>query len=133
MQKIKAEEDQRNSNRLNGLFDENSLVYNALTGRMTAETSLVVKNLLSIGFGVSAQRQLYVMDQEKLNHFAFRVRNGDVSIDPKWPMSLKKVFQGVIDNGCIKNPAEAIQQLVQVKINSMLRSRYASVVTAHTN
>ncbi|KAG5483861.1 hypothetical protein CUR178_06858 [Leishmania enriettii] len=109
---------------------ESTLVYNALTGRMTSETSLTMQCLRDLGFGVSDQRHVVMKAPEVLNALAERVRAGTAALPAKWPVTLARVIGTVIANKNISDPAKALEQMIQVKTNSVMRSRYASVVSA---
>ncbi|CCW60437.1 unnamed protein product [Phytomonas sp. EM1] len=111
-------------------FSETTLVYNALTGRMTSEMSNSIVCLKNIGFGINEQRQIYVEKPEEINNLAERVRAGTATLPPKWPTMITNVLGGILKNPAITDPAEAIRQMIQIKVNSVMRSKYASVVTA---
>ncbi|KEG13632.1 PIF1 helicase-like protein [Trypanosoma grayi] len=106
---------------------ESTLVYNALIGRMTSETSQSVVCLKSIGFGVNAKRQVYVEKPEVLHELAQKMRNGTASLPTNWPISIVRALGVILRNRAIEDPAGAIQQMIQVKINSLAQSRYASI------
>ncbi|KAK7200687.1 PIF1 helicase-like protein [Novymonas esmeraldas] len=109
---------------------ESTLVYNALTGRMTSEVSQTMMCMRELGFGVNSQRQVNVEKPDVLNALAARVRAGTVALPAKWPVTLSRVLGSVLLNKNIDDPAKALQQMIQVKTNSVMRSRYASVVSA---
>ncbi|KPI84399.1 putative Pif1 helicase-like protein [Leptomonas seymouri] len=109
---------------------ESTLIYNALTGRMTSENSPTMASLRQIGFGVNSERQVYLERPEVLNALADRVRAGTAPLPSKWPVMLTRTVGTVIQNANISDPAQALQQMIQVKTTSMMRSRYASVVSA---
>jgi ATP-dependent DNA helicase PIF1 len=109
---------------------ESTLIYNALTGRMTSETSPTMNSLRQIGFGVNSERQVFLEHPEVLNALAARVRAGTAPLPAKWPITLTRTVGAVIQNANISDPAQALQQMIQVKTTSMMRSRYASVVSA---
>ncbi|KPA76936.1 putative mitochondrial Pif1 helicase-like protein [Leptomonas pyrrhocoris] len=109
---------------------ESTLIYNALTGRMTSENSPTMTSLRQIGFGVNSERQVYVEQPDVLNALAARVRAGTAPLPSKWPVTLTRSVGVVIENTNISDPAQALQQMIQVKTTSMMRSRYASIVSA---
>uniref|UniRef100_A0AAW3AUC7 ATP-dependent DNA helicase n=1 Tax=Leishmania utingensis TaxID=653362 RepID=A0AAW3AUC7_9TRYP len=109
---------------------ESTLVYNALTGRMTSETSVTMQCLRELGFGVNDQRQVVMQNPDVLNALAERVRAETAALPTKWPVTLARIIGAVITNKSISNPAEALQQMIQVKTNSVMRSRHTSVVSA---
>ncbi|CCW67682.1 unnamed protein product [Phytomonas sp. Hart1] len=111
-------------------FSQTTLVYNALTGRMTSEMSNSIACLKDIGFGINEQRQIYVEKPEEINKLAERVRLGTSSLPSKWPTMLTRVLGGIFKNPVITDPAEAIQQMIQIKVNSVMRSKYTSIVTS---
>ncbi|CAJ1986858.1 PIF1 helicase-like protein [Leishmania donovani] len=109
---------------------ESTLVYNALTGRMTSETSVTMQCLRELGFGVNDQRQVIMKHPEVLNALAERVRAGTSALPTKWPVTVARVISAVVMNSNISDPAKALEQMIQVKTNSVMRSRYTSVVSA---
>ncbi|CAD2222838.1 hypothetical protein AGDE_13803 [Angomonas deanei] len=122
--------EEENSRSLSSKLGENTLVYNALNGRMVSENSPSVLLLKSIGFGINHHRQMYVEHPEQINELAAGLRAGTTPIPTRWPVSLQRTLGTVLMNKSIPDPAEAIAQMMQIKINSITRSRYASVVTA---
>ena len=123
-----------NSHRHNELaaaeLRESTLIYNALTGRMTNENSPTMNSLRQIGFGVNSERQVFLEKPEVLNALAARVRAGTAPLPSKWPVALTRSVGAVIENANISDPAQALSQMIRVKTTSMMRSRYASVVSA---
>ncbi|GET86642.1 pif1 helicase-like protein, putative [Leishmania tarentolae] len=109
---------------------ESTLVYNALTGRMTSETSVTMQCLRELGFGINDQRQVIMKHPEVLNALAERVRAGTAALPTKWPVTVARIITTVIMNKNISDPAKALEQMIQVKTNSVMRSRYTSVVSA---
>ncbi|RHW67108.1 DNA repair and recombination helicase protein PIF1 [Trypanosoma brucei equiperdum] len=107
-----------------------TLVYNALTGRMTSETSPSFLCLKSIGFGVNNKRQLYVEKPDVLRDLAQRMRKGTATLPSNWPVTIIRALGVILRNRRVEDPAEAIQQMMQVKINNLTHSRYAAVVNA---
>ncbi|KAG5510091.1 hypothetical protein JKF63_06986 [Porcisia hertigi] len=112
---------------------ESTLVYNALSGRMTSETSKTMLCLRELGFGVNSERQVIVESPDVLNALAERVRAGTAALPKKWPLTLTRVIGTVIMNKSINDPAKALEQMIRVKTNSVMRSRYTSVVSATSN
>ncbi|RNF10623.1 putative DNA repair and recombination protein,mitochondrial precursor [Trypanosoma rangeli] len=111
-------------------FAESTLVYNALTGRMTSELSPSMLCLKSIGFGVNEKRQVYLEKPEVLRQLAQKMRNGTATLPAHWPVSIIRALGVILRNRAIMDPAEAIQQMIQVKINNLAHNRYADIINA---
>ncbi|EAN91935.1 PIF1 helicase-like protein, putative [Trypanosoma cruzi] len=107
-----------------------TLVYNALTGRMTSETSQSMTCLKSIGFGINDKSQVYLEKPDVLREFAQKMRNGTATLPSHWPVSIIRALGVILRNRAIMDPAEAIQQMIQVKINNLAHNRYASIINA---
>nr|CCC53237.1 putative DNA repair and recombination protein,mitochondrial precursor, fragment [Trypanosoma vivax Y486] len=109
---------------------QTTLIYNALTGRMTSETSPSFICLKSIGFGINSKRQLCVEKPDMIRELAQKMRDGTATLPSNWPITVIRALGVILRNRNIEDPAEAIQQMIQVKINNLAQSRYAAVVNA---
>ncbi|RNF25850.1 putative DNA repair and recombination protein,mitochondrial precursor [Trypanosoma conorhini] len=107
-----------------------TLVYNALTGRMTSEVSPSMLCLKSIGFGVNEKRQVYLEKPEVVRQLSQKMRNGTATLPAHWPVSIIRALGVILRNRAILDPAEAIQQMIQVKINNLAHNRYAAIINA---
>ncbi|ESL08766.1 PIF1 helicase-like protein, partial [Trypanosoma rangeli SC58] len=111
-------------------FADSTLVYNALTGRMTSELSPSMLCLKSIGFGVNEKRQVYLEKPEVLRQLAQKMRNGTATLPAHWPVSIIRALGVILRNRAIMDPAEAIQQMIHVKVNNLAHNRYAAIINA---
>ncbi|ORC88582.1 putative PIF1 helicase-like protein [Trypanosoma theileri] len=105
-----------------------TLVYNALIGRMTSETSPSVLCLKSIGFGINEKRQVYVEKPDVLNQLAQKMREGTASLPANWPISIIRALGVIMRSRNIPDPADAIQQMIQVKINNLTKGHYSTII-----
>ncbi|KAH9599807.1 DNA helicase Pif1-like [Trypanosoma melophagium] len=105
-----------------------TLVYNALIGRMTSETSPSVLCLKSIGFGINEKRQVYVEKPDVLRQLAQKMREGTANLPANWPISIIRALGVILRSRNIPDPADAIQQMIQVKINNLTKGRYSTII-----